>query len=150
MIACQSCSTLNPDDARFCKNCGSLLSTQVIQTPGRGQQPAISPTVPVQQYQQPGQVYIQQPSKDRSIALILEIIPGLFGFLGIGWIYGGKTGTGVAWLIGFLFWTVTATIISVATAGIGIFCWLPISITLIVISSISLSTYAKSHPELFR
>jgi hypothetical protein len=149
MTTCQSCNTENTDDAKFCKNCGAGLPTQEIQTPVSEQQAAPSQPAPVQQYQPPGQAYAPRPPKDKSIALILEILPGLFGLLGIGWIYSGNTTTGVLWLIGFLVWTIVATVISVATVGIGIICWLPISIGLIAISAISLNNYTKAHPELF-
>ena len=149
MITCQSCNTENSDDAKFCKNCGAGLSSQAIQTPVSEQQVNVSQPSPAQQYQQPSQVYPQRPPKDKSIALILEILPGLFGFLGFGWIYSGNTVSGVIWLISFLVWTVIATIISLVTAGIGIICWLPISIALIAISAISLNNYTRAHPELF-
>jgi len=36
-----------------------------------------------------------RPLKDRNIALILEILPGLFGLVGFGWIYSNKTDTGI-------------------------------------------------------
>lgn len=149
MIICQACGTENANDAKFCKNCGAGLTSQEIQAPVNEQQADLSQPAPVQQYQPPSQAYAQRPPKDKSIALILEIIPGLFGLLGIGWIYSGNTTTGILWLIGFLVWTIVATVISIATVGIGIICWLPISIGLIAISAISLNNYTKTHPELF-
>jgi len=90
-----------------------------------------------------------RPLKDRSIALILEILPGLFGFLGFGWIYSGNTNTGVMWLVGLLVWDVIALIIVAATAGFGLCLTIPANIVLVAISASSLSTYTKQHPELF-
>jgi len=87
--------------------------------------------------------------KDRSIALILEILPGLFGLLGFGWIYSGNTNTGIMWLIGVLVWDVFAIIIDVITGGFGCFCTLPVNIILVAVSASSLNTYTKQHPELF-
>ena len=150
MIICQACNTENSDDAKFCKSCGAELTSQPVMAPVQQQQQEnINQPLPPQQFQQPAQIYAQRPPKDKSIALILEILPGLFGFLGIGWIYSGNTTTGIIWLIGFLIWTAIATIISIATVGIGIICWLPISIACIAISAITLNNYTKAHPELF-
>lgn len=97
----------------------------------------------------PGPYYAPKPPKDRSIAIILEILPGLFGFLGFGWIYAGNVGTGIAWLVGMLVWTGIATILAVLTVGISLFCTLPVSIGLLAISAVTLNSYTKNHPELF-
>ena len=149
MLTCQVCGSQNSDDAKFCKNCGAPIALDSIQKPGETLQggEGYPPTVPFAP--QPVQTYAQRPPKDRSIALILEILPGLFGFLGIGWIYSGNTTAGVIWLIGFLIWTAMATLISVLTGGIGIICWLPISIALITVSAVTLNNYTKKHPDLF-
>ena len=100
-------------------------------------------------YQPPPSSYAPRPAKDRSIALILEILPGLFGFLGFGWIYSGNTNTGIAWLIGVLVWDAIAALVAVLTAGFGCFCTVPIHLALIALSASSLNTYTKQHPELF-
>ena len=47
---------------------------------------------------------ISRSTKKRSIALILEILPGMFGFLGSGWMYAGNYSKGIMFLIGFLAW----------------------------------------------
>ncbi|HZQ07907.1 MAG TPA: hypothetical protein VFD70_15085 [Anaerolineae bacterium] len=87
--------------------------------------------------------------KSRATALVLEILPGLFGFLGFGWIYAGETSKGVTWLIGFLIWSVIGIIASAFTAFIGCLCVLPISCFLIYMSASRLNTYLKSRPDLF-
>lgn len=139
MVTCKSCSSINADDAKFCNNCGSPLTQPAAKSSTNPQQP--SPyTV------QTGPV---RSPKEKSIALVLEILPGLFGFLGFGWIYAGNTSAGIIWLVGFLGWTVVATIISFATGGVGIFCWLPVSIAGITFSTASLNKYTNNHPELF-
>jgi hypothetical protein len=93
--------------------------------------------------------YIIQPRKDRSIALILEILPGLFGLLGFGWIYAGNVNSGIIWLICFLLYTIFASIIAVFTLGISLCLSLPLSIALIVISAVNLNNYTKQHSDLF-
>ncbi len=94
-------------------------------------------------------VQTTRPAKDRSIALILEILPGLFGFLGFGWIYSGNTNTGIGWLVGFFVWDVIAIVIIAATAGFGCFVTVPVSLAIVALSASSLNTYTKQHPELF-
>jgi hypothetical protein len=148
MVTCQSCSSANQDEAKFCINCGAPLTNESIQTPNP-QSPPPASNLQASNDNQPYQAVPQRPAKDRSIALILEVLPGLFGFLGFGWIYSGNTSTGIIWLIGFLIWTVVATIISIFTGGIGAICWLPISIALIAVSAVSLNKYTHNHPELF-
>jgi hypothetical protein len=98
--------------------------------------------------QQPSD-FFRRPPKDKSIALILEILPGLFGIYGIGWIYGNNTNTGLLLLIGGLIWLVIAILINVFTGGFGCFCTIPINIAIVALSSIQLNTYTKQHPELF-
>ena len=87
--------------------------------------------------------------KDRSVALILEILPGLFGLLGFGWLYSGNTNTGIVWLGGMLVWDLIAIVVGIVTAGFGCLCTLPISVSLLVVSAFMLNTYTKQHPELF-
>ena len=143
MKQCPACTTQNPDEAIFCSRCGSPFNQPQAQIPQPSPQPY--PTYP----SQPQQFVNVRPLKDRSLAMIIEILPGLFGFLGFGWIYAGNTSAGIIWLIAFLGWTVTATIISVMTGGIGIFCWLPISLGGIITSAVTLNSYTKKHPEIF-
>jgi TM2 domain-containing membrane protein YozV len=113
--------------------------------PAREPQP-VSPV----SYSQPAQPYAPvRPPKDKSIALILEILPGLFGFLGIGWIYAGETSKGVIWLVGFLIYVIISAIIIAVTAGFGACFTLPINLVLIAVSATSLNKYTKEHPELF-
>ena len=108
------------------------------------------PAQPAPQYQNPTYpVFAPRPPKDRSVAIILEILPGLFGFLGFGWMYAGNIAAGAIWLICFLLWTFVAVVIDVLTAGFGVCLTLPVSIVLIIISTVSLNSYTKQHQELF-
>lgn len=56
--------------------------------------------------------------RDPFVALMLEVIGGVFGFLGIGWIYAGQPAWGIPLLIGYwlLDWIVGLTL-SVVTLG---------------------------------
>lgn len=55
--------------------------------------------------------------KEPGTALILELIPGLFGFPGIGWMYAGQVGRGLATLFG---WWIGAILFALATLGVGL------------------------------
>lgn len=150
---CPNCGAENPDTVKFCGNCGTNLADPAAIPEGQVQQPLaqqpLQPQAPVTYTQQP--VYIPvQPAKDRSLALILEILPGLFGFLGFGWIYSGNTSTGIMWLIGFLVWDVISIIVAVFSASLGLICTLPISIALIALSASRLNSYTKNNPQIFR
>jgi TM2 domain-containing membrane protein YozV len=135
MPACPNCASENPSGAQFCALCGAPMSASAPQA-----------ARPVATYQP---VYAPRPLKDRSIALILEILPGLFGIFGIGWIYAGNTTAGILWLIGVLAWDVAAGLINVLSGGIGCLCTIPVGLGLVAISAAALNSYTKQHNELF-
>jgi hypothetical protein len=142
MMFCPNCGQDNPDKSKFCANCGaSLVGDQV--------EPAqVTPPTPARQQPYPT-AYAVRPAKDRSLALILEILPGLFGLLGFGWIYAGNTGVGIAWLVGMLVWTGISAIIAIFSVGISLICTLPVNIAMIVISAVTLNNYTRKRGELF-
>ncbi|HEY9077949.1 MAG TPA: hypothetical protein VIO61_15550 [Anaerolineaceae bacterium] len=113
--------------------------------------PAGAPPPPVygQQVYTPPPVYTTRPLKDKGMALVLEILPGLFGFLGIGWIYAGNATPGILLLVGFLCWNVIAGILDGVTVGIFLCLHVPINIAALVLSPVMLNNYTKKHPELF-
>jgi hypothetical protein len=74
---------------------------------------------------------VQQKQVDANLALVIELLAGFFGFLGIGWIYAGKTDEGVKrlilFLVGMVFaWIVTAVLI-IFIIGI---CFIPVLLAL--------------------
>lgn len=106
------------------------------------QEVASSPANQVPQYQ-------SRPLKDRNMALVLEILPGLFGLYGFGWIYSGNSGLGITLLIGGIIWAIIVVVAAVLTASAACFCTVPVNIVAVALSAISLNNYTKSHPELF-
>ena len=72
-----------------------------------------------------------EPAKqyDPNTAMLVELIPGLFGFLGIGYLYVGRTNDGIirliAWLIAVVLLWIGYAIAGTVTCGFG-FCLLPI------------------------
>jgi TM2 domain-containing membrane protein YozV len=63
-------------------------------------------------------------NRDPNVALALELAGGFFGFLGIGWIYAGRPGLGIALLIGYwlLDWVIGVTL-SIFTLGVWCLVW---------------------------
>ncbi len=53
--------------------------------------------------------------RDPTVALLLEVLGGFFGFLGIGWIYAGRTSLGIILLAGYwlLDWVIGLTLAAV-------------------------------------
>jgi hypothetical protein len=174
MITCPNCSTSNPDEAQVCLSCGAplveaaeLLTSRTIPPAEEDEIPEPSPFAspeppepashdvsvapgPVSEPVRPPRVDFTTPKKDRSLAIVLEIVPGLFGLLGIGWIYSGFTGAGLAWLVGFLLWNMIALVIAIFTAGIGCLCTLPVNLVVLIASVMALNSQILSHNEQFK
>jgi hypothetical protein len=145
---CANCGSNVPDSSKFCSACGHIQpasSESQLEQPFPAKVKSDNPGYP-QPYPA---TYVPRPIKDRNIALIIEILPGLFGFLGFGWMYSGNVAAGAIWLIGILIWDAIAVVTSILTIGVSLFCTLPISIVLIVISALLLNSYTKQHSELF-
>ena len=76
----------------------------------------------------------EMPSKsppNKGTALVLELLPALFGIFGIGWIYSGRMSTGITLLIlgvviiwgGYAAIILGATVLSAITFGLGAFAY---------------------------
>ena len=67
--------------------------------------------------------------KDPSTGLLVELLPGLFGFLGIGYLWAGETALGLGLLLGYwCFWGLIA-VLTILTFGL-LFCFFPFFILL--------------------
>lgn len=124
----------------------------------RGQKPAEPPPVirPVQRQaapdiaagpQQP--IIVQAGLKNRGTALVLEIVPALFGFFGIGWIYAGEAGNGLILMFGMFIWTAIQTALAIVTGTSSLCITIPITVLVLIISAASLSSFAEKHTERF-
>lgn len=147
-IACRTCGNENPDGAAYCQYCGAGLQQarpplaaypQPVPAPPPAPAPYPQPTASAPGYQQPSggafqpqvparlpapavypQVVVAAPVgyKDPSTGLLLEMIPGFFGFLGIGRMWAGEVGLGVGLLLGYwAVWFICGLLI-VLTVGI--------------------------------
>ncbi len=88
-------------------------------------------------------------SKSRTLCLILEVVPALFGLLGIGWIYAGRLKVGLSLLGGGVLFGVVVTILSIFTAGCVLFIALVLWPAAIVASAVMLHRFMASEPGLF-
>jgi hypothetical protein len=178
MITCPNCNTQNPDDAQSCSNCGAPLSEALYHAPAQPPEgvpsesveipepspdyagsveqalppppPPSSPVPPVLAAPATLSVFKSGEKKDRSLALLLEILPGFFGLLGIGWMYSGNIGVGITFLAAFLIWDLIAISIAVLTGFLACFCILPINIVAIIASVLLLNNYIQDHSEAFK
>lgn len=127
---CQTCGRLNPPGAQQCQYCGaSLPSTPIYQDPfrSRPQQPA--PPGDPWRAQGPGPAAYPVGLKDPNTGLVLELLPGLFGFLGIGHIWAGEVALGVGLLIGYWVAGAMLAVLTLLTLGL-LFCFFPIYLLL--------------------
>lgn len=108
-------------------------------------EPGVVPQVtPAPVYQAPAAH--GQPTKDKAIAYVLEIL-----LLGLGWIYVGETGTGIAILVSWIVLGLMIGIpVDIATGGLGCLCTGPLAILAYVLSLTQLSKYMKARADVFR
>ncbi len=131
-VGCRTCGKLNPDGAAQCQYCGAALAAAVYQDPFVHQRPQ------PQQGQQMAEASYAPPGvgfKDPGTGLLLEMIPGFFGFMGVGYLWAGEVGLGLAIMVGYwLFWGAFA-VLAVLTLGL-LLCLLPIVIPLYIAAPI--------------
>lgn len=161
-IPCPSCGAGNQAGMGFCGSCGAPLGvpstpvpptpppppSQVFSTPNpeANPEPAFStytPPAPTRAATLPSGP-LTDSGQSVSTAMIIEIVAGFFGFLGIGWIYAGRTGQGIGLLLGWWALIAIGVIFAVVTFGFGglCFCLAPV---VPVLSGLWLkSTFSKS------
>lgn len=130
-IGCQTCGTLNSERATACDYCGASLPApsayrdpfvrRRMATPIAGAYGTPAPVAPGSRS--------ARSVNDPSAGLLIELLPGLFGFLGIGYLWAGETLLGVALLLGYwAFWAIVA-VATIATFGL-LLCFFPFLIAL--------------------
>ncbi len=108
-----------------------------------------TPPPPAAGWQAAPSGYAGRAPKQRSTAMLLEIVGGFFGLLGLGWIYADRTGVGIPLLIAGLLANLTFCGIGALTAGISLIVTIPLQIIGIVISALLLNGYTKQRSDLF-
>ena len=80
---------------------------------------------------------------------MLEAIPGLFGFMGIGWIYVGCTRRG-SWLLGgVLLWNLGEAALIAVTSGAACCITMPLNLIMVGTSVGFLINHIQQNPEEF-
>jgi hypothetical protein len=105
--------------------------------------PPPPPPPPPSSQRPSGPGYVSRAPRDMSTALLLEILLGLIGLPGIGWLYSGNTLVGVLLLSGFLVWDLINISIAIATVGLGCLCTVPINLVVVAVSAVLLQNYVK-------
>jgi pSer/pThr/pTyr-binding forkhead associated (FHA) protein len=121
---------------------------QVQQAPPMPVQMHHAPQVPAPPVPAPPnqQVYVQQQLKTDStdtITQFIETIFGIFGLVGVGWLYVGNFKRGFATLIGFMVLLMIEIPIIIFSAGLcGCIIW-PLNISAVVISGLQARDYVR-------
>jgi hypothetical protein len=89
------------------------------------------------------------PTKNRTTALLLEILPAFIGLLGFGWIYSGAMTTGFIVIVCSIVYDVANIILLFPTFGFSLCFCIPVAILAVAWSAFFLHMYTKQHPELF-
>lgn len=112
--------------------------------------PPAEPTI----FSQPAETYsatpsLATPAKDRTLTLVLELVPAFFGIFGLGWMYGGNLTVGLILLLGIIVWNVMGLVVAFFTAAVSLCCTVPLNIVFMAASGYFLYDYTKKHPETF-
>ncbi len=136
-IGCRTCGTLNPDRSTVCAYCGANLPAPALRRDPfvRHRAAQVTPTYPAT-LAYTGSYPARGATKDPSAGLLIELLPGLFGFLGIGYLWAGETVLGIALLLGYwAFWSIVA-VITILSFGL-LLCFLPFFILLYLAAPIA-------------
>ena len=123
---CPNCGTTVPAGNSFCHECGHDLRPRVAAS----------------------QQAYAKPAKDPSVALLIELVGTLFGFMGFGWIYAGHTNQGIIRLLVWLGVVLVAAIITALTAGLFGCAWLPVQIVAAVVSGLQVKQAVERDNQL--
>ena len=145
--------TLNPDRALICEYCEERLpATPVYRDPFVPRRSLVSQggfVLPAGQYAQAAGVDAHPWAP--SAGLLIELLPGLFGFLGIGYLWAGETLLGISLLLGYwVFWTLVA-VATFLPSGL-LLCFFPFLILLYfvapVVSALALQRRLRARQSL--
>ena len=79
-----------------------------------------------------------------TIAMVIEIIFGIFGILGMGWLYAGNIGISLLVFIGFAVVVFVEALVATATLGIAACIIVPLNIAVAVISGLRARDYVRN------
>jgi hypothetical protein len=86
------------------------------------------------------------PKRNGGAAIVVEVIAGLFGFFGVGWLMSGFTTTGLFLLIGGIIWLVVGfllSVVSLVAGGFGFPCMVVVDVIVAIVSAVVLNNRLK-------
>jgi TM2 domain-containing membrane protein YozV len=99
---------------------------------------------PPGQYPPPQQPYYPQPPDNTdTVAMILEIVFGLFGIMGMGWLYAGNILTAVLIFIGFMILILVEAALIAISGGLCGCVAAPVNIAIAIFSAIRVRDYVR-------
>lgn len=104
--------------------------------------PSFTPSASMPGYSSPA------ATKDRTLAMLFEGLPGMVCFLGIGWFYAGNIPVGLALLIGFWIVNFIGLIFDFILPCLFVLHFV-FAIATVLTSMFMLYRYTQQHPELF-
>jgi hypothetical protein len=86
---------------------------------------------------------IQNEDNTSLIAIIIEIIFGMGGALGMGWLYVGNFGRAALIFTGYIIFCIIEAVLGFITLGMAAFCFAPLNVLAIAFSSVKLREYIR-------
>ncbi len=83
------------------------------------------------------------------MAALLEVLFGLFGFLGVGWIYAGHVGRGFLTMVGFWLFLILFIVLGTVTLGLVLCLFIPLYLTSIAFSAMGVHRYVEQTAEAY-
>ncbi len=127
-MSCPNCENPVISSYDYCPKCGAWL----LAGPPLSYRPSANYTTQ-RMRPQPAMYPANSQMKDENLAFVLEVIPGLFGFLGIGHIYSGNITRGVVLLV--CYWLFVTMELGLMFVGVG-FCLTPANLILPLLSAL--------------
>jgi hypothetical protein len=88
-------------------------------------------------------VKAQSDSTD-TITMVIEIIFGIFGALGMGWLYAGNITVGVIAFVGYLIWLGVELLVTSVTLGFAACLFIPLNLVIAIVSGIKARDYVRN------
>lgn len=79
-----------------------------------------------------------------TIAMIIEIVFGLFGILGMGWLYAGNIGMAVGAFIGYIIVVFIELAVIGLSLGLAMCITIPINLVIVILSAIRVRDYVRN------
>ena len=90
------------------------------------------------------QVSTSSSDSSDTIAMMLEIVFGIFGILGMGWLYAGNIPVAIGAFVGFLILAFIEMAIATLTLGLAACFILPVNLSIAVVSGIKARDYVRN------